>query len=89
MQLITDHYKLVVTSRYVRLDQLRKMIICPRCNGTGKGCDDWQHLGFGDKGYTCDICMGSGEIEVSPPPPPEISQKFLEDLQNWVNNYEG
>ena len=90
MQWKTEHYKLVVTPRYVRLNNYGEKIACHRCNGTGRGCENWEHLGFGDKGYSCGRCMGNGEIEVLPniPDPPEISKKFLEDLQNWINNYE-
>lgn len=85
----TEHYKLVVTPRYIRLDHSRETVLCYNCNGTGRGSDDWEHLGFGDKGYICDKCMGSGELELlrKIPPPPEVDKKFLEDLQNWINNY--
>lgn len=95
MQWKTEHYKLVVTPRYIRVDDSRESILCPRCGGAGyytnRDSDNWEHLGLGcgGTGYKCPKCMGSGKIEVlrQIPPPPELDKKFLEDLQNWINNY--
>jgi len=90
MEWSNEHWQLVVTPRYVRKDNQKVKVTCISCDGHGFDYDP-DSMGSGDKGRPCIWCMGTGKREVLPeiPPPPEMDQKFLKDLKEWVENYRG
>lgn len=91
MKWLTEHYKLVVTPRYIRTDKSTEIVACSSCDGRGIDYDDREErpYSFCETVKSCRKCLGSGKLEVLAkiPPPPEIDEKFLSDLQNYINNY--
>jgi hypothetical protein len=92
MEFSNEHWRLIITPRYVRKDNQKVKSKCVHCNGTGvnyeTGEDDHRWHGIGSNGPICTWCI-RGEIEVLPniPPPPEMDKKFVKDLKEWFNNY--
>ena len=78
-----EHYRLVLTPRYVRIDKTKIFVDCWHCQGRGSILD--QEDLYPKK---CERCDGGKIEQLKPiPSPPEIDKKFLQDLQDWINNY--
>lgn len=88
MEWSNEHWRLVVTPRYVRKDNQKIKIACVHCKGSGV-VDNPDAMGLMDASMKCFYCWGDGKIEVLPeiPPPPEMDQKFVSDLREWIKNY--
>ena len=84
MEFSNEYWKLVITPRYA------SKVDCVNCNGSGI-VDNPDAIGLMDKNMKCFYCWGDGKIEVVPeiPIPPEMCHKFLDDLKEWFENYNG
>jgi hypothetical protein len=85
-----EYWELVVIPQYVRKDSSKIKVDCVHCKGSGI-VDNPDAMGLMDIHMKCFYCWGDGKREVLPeiPPPPEIDNKFLEDLKEWFENYKG
>lgn len=82
----TPHYKLALKVRWVAKPEVPHKT-CTHCNGQRYVLSD--DAGLGGNTELCERCKGTGKsIYPDAPPPPEISQKFLDDLKEWFNNYD-
>jgi len=86
---------LVIRPQWVRKSQDKILVKCHRCQGSGTDRENLRgkliSSNFGADLYQCSHCQGKGNEEVLPkiPPPPEFEEKFLNDLREWVQSYEG
>lgn len=80
----------MMAPRWVRKDNQKIKVNCIHCNGTGYNHED-DIGGIGSNPPKCNWCDSFGKREVLPeiPPPPEMDQKFLDDLKQWIQNYKG
>jgi hypothetical protein len=85
-----EYWELVVIPQYVRKDSSKIKVDCVHCKGSGI-VDNPDATGLMDKNMKCFYCWGDGKREVVPeiPIPPEMCHKFLEDLKEWFENYNG
>lgn len=88
MEFENEHWRLVITPRYVRKDNTKIKVECPSCKGSGIITDP-DAIGLSSKQKKCFYCWGDGSREILPeiPPPPEMDKNFLEDLKTWYENY--
>ena len=80
-----ENWKLVVTPRWIRTNKETEQVKCFSCNGMG-----WEHWDDDLPLLPCRKCHSDGTITqpVPIPKPPEMDEKFLAALQEFVNNYE-
>ena len=88
MEVENEHWRLVITPRYVRKDNSKVKVDCFHCKGSGL-VDNPDAIGLMDINMKCFFCHGDGKREILPeiPPPPEMDKKFVEDLKEWFKNY--
>lgn len=80
----TEHYKLAIRPLWIIKGNPKKLACCG-CEGSGI-----VHTALGCTPEECKHCRGTGESpRYNIGPPPLMDDKFLNDLQEWFNNYKG